>query len=92
MRQNPVIRLSGRIIRLNYAYRISGRILKSEIRQNPNPANPAKVKSGATLVGKSKVEFEIGGKILLKEALVVNNIVCNFKAVTGMDIILELGE
>ena len=27
----------------------------------------------------------------MKEALVVNNIVCNFKAVIGMDIILELG-
>ena len=27
----------------------------------------------------------------MKEALVVNNIVCNFTAVIGMDIILELG-
>ena len=42
-------------------------------------------------LGKSKVEFEIGGRTLVKEALVVNNIVCNFKAVIGMDIILELG-
>ena len=42
-------------------------------------------------LGKSKVEFEVGGKSLMKEALVVNSIVCNFKAVIGMDIIHELG-